>query len=88
MGNDDSAHVGLNGQAVAAGANITLPVNREWSWSGNTGAGQRATVSVSKTGVQTIEVYMREDGLILDKVVLTTSAGYMPSGAGPAESTR
>ena len=78
-GRDNSAHVGLNGRSFAAARNITLPIERAWVWSGTTAADQRATVTVERTGTQTIEVYMREDGLILDKIILTTSAGYTPS---------
>jgi hypothetical protein len=31
---------------------------------------------------------MREDGFTVDKVVLTTDVNYVPSGKGPAESTK
>jgi hypothetical protein len=88
QGSDNTAHVGLNGQSSAASANVKLPVNKGWAWSGTTMGGGRATVSVSKTGLQTVEVYMREDGLILDKVLITSSAAYAPAGSGPAESVR
>ena len=88
QGSDNTAHVGLNGKAYASSANIKLPVNKVWVWSGTTMGGARTKVSVNKTGLQTVEVYMREDGLILDKVLITSSAAYTPSGSGPAESVR
>ena len=47
-----------------------------------------ATITVSTPGVHTVNVWMREDGFVIDKVVLTVSPGYVPSGAGPAESPR
>lgn len=31
---------------------------------------------------------MREDGFRLDKIIITSDPGYMPSGLGPAESPR
>jgi hypothetical protein len=47
-----------------------------------------AKLNVTKTGVQTVEVYMREDGSKLNKVVITSSSSYTPSGSGPDESDR
>ena len=85
-GNDNSAHVGLNGSAVSSAANITVPVTGAWNWSGVIGGGQRATINVTSTGVKTIQVYMREDGFMLDRLLITTSSSYSPSGTGPAES--
>ena len=88
QGNDNTAHFGVNGNASASSANIKLPVNKGWVWSGTTMGGARTKVSVNKTGLQTVEVYMREDGLILDKVLITSSAAYTPAGSGPAQSVR
>ena len=50
--------------------------------------GPSATISVPATGVRTINLWMREDGFVVDKIVLTTNASYVPSGTGPAESPR
>ena len=87
-GNDNSAHAGVGGAAVASAANITVPVTGAWNWSGVTGGGQRATINISSTGVKTIEIYMREDGFCLDRVLITTSSSYSPSGTGPAQSPK
>ncbi|MCP4408570.1 MAG: hypothetical protein GY807_12555, partial [Gammaproteobacteria bacterium] len=43
---------------------------------------------IPSVGVHTINVWMREDGTVFDKLVLTTNAGFTPSGNGPAESPR
>jgi hypothetical protein len=86
-GNDNSAHAGLDGKPSINSENITLAVKNGWVWSGNAGGG-RATVYVNQTGLHTIEIWMREDGLVLDKVLLTTSMAYTPSGSGPQESVR
>ncbi|MEE9355422.1 MAG: LamG-like jellyroll fold domain-containing protein, partial [Methylococcaceae bacterium] len=48
--------------------------------------GPVATLNISTPGVHTINVWMREDGFVFDKVVVTTDANYTPSGTGPAES--
>jgi hypothetical protein len=31
---------------------------------------------------------MREDGTVVDKIVLTTNANFVPTGAGPGQSPR
>lgn len=84
-GGDNSAHGGLNGAAPYSAANITFETNVGWTWSNNANGG-RAFVDVEQPGLQSIEIWMREDGLILDKVLLTTNESYRPSGTGPQES--
>jgi hypothetical protein len=50
--------------------------------------GPVATFNVATSGVHTVNVWMREDGFKIDKLVITTNASYVPSGAGPAEGPR
>lgn len=47
-----------------------------------------ATIVVTTPGIHTINVWMREDGFVFDKLILTTNNSFSPSGAGPAESPR
>ncbi len=77
-GSRDSVWVGANGNDGAA-RSVTL-TRGSYGWSG---AGQLTLDS----GVQTINVWMREDGSIIDRVLLTPLAGA-PSGDGPPESAR
>ena len=35
--------------------------------------------------MHTLSLFMREDGVKADKLLLTTDGGYVPSGTGPAE---
>ncbi len=86
QGSDNTFHVGLNGKASASSANIKVPLSKGWAWSSTTMGGARARVNVTRTGQQTVEVYMREDGAILRRIVMTTQAGYTPSGAEAATS--
>ena len=44
------------------------------------------TLNIPSVGVHTINVWMRESGMVFDKLVLTKEASYVPSGTGPAES--
>lgn len=50
--------------------------------------GVPATVNVATTGVHVVNVWMREDGFVFDKLLLTTNSSVVPSGSGPLESPR
>ncbi len=86
-GNDDSIHAGLDGVASTSSDRMSSS-GTTWTWSKSTMDGVSATISVPSTGVHTINLWMREDGFVVDKLVLTTSSSYVPSGTGPAESPR
>jgi hypothetical protein len=82
---NDSCHVGLDGAAVAS-ADKLVGFGSSFTWQNRTADNSaRATLNVTSTGLHTIDLWMREDGLIVDKVVVTTSSSYTPSGLGPAE---
>jgi hypothetical protein len=51
-------------------------------------ARQTATLTVSDTSIHTVNIWMREDGFQIDKIVLTTDRNYTPSGVGPEKSPR
>jgi hypothetical protein len=88
----NSVHVGLNGQEVATADRISTTtysdLGRSWTWFQGTLDGPVATLSVPSAGTHTVNVWMREDGLRLDRFLLTTSSTYVPTDAGPAESPR
>lgn len=87
IGGDDSCHAGLDGAAIATSDRIVgFPLS--WTWSRSTMDGPVATFNVATSGVHTVNVWMREDGFKIDKLVIMTNASYVPSGAGPAESPR
>ena len=86
-GNDDSCHVGLNGMEVSTGQRVDF-FSSSVGWSVDTQSNGRVRVEVPTIGVHVLNVWMREDGFILDKIVLTTNESYVPSGDGPPESTQ
>src|SRR5690606_28971361 len=60
-----------------------------WRWTDEVlGGTSSVTISVPSPGTYTINVWMREDGVLYDKLVLTTDGQFTPSGQGPAESDR
>ena len=83
----DSLYVGLDGATAGASDMSGLIVDGvTWTWTNLKRSGDVATVNVTFTGVHTVNVWMRESGIVLDKLVLSTSASYVPTGTGPAES--
>ena len=84
---DDSFHAGVDGAELASSDRIT-GFGTGWTWSRDTMDGPVATVTVATTGVHVVDVWMREDGFIIDKLVITTDSALAPTGLGPAESAR
>lgn len=64
-----------------------VPGGTTYAWVGS-GPNGRATFEVTEAGVHTINLWMREDGQIVDKILVTTDANYTPTGAGPDQSAR
>ncbi len=85
-GNDNSAHAGLNGIGSRSSHNITFKQRGVWTWTGELSDATLAVIDVTSTGMQTVDIWMREDGLILDKIILTTDPTYIPEGNGPQQS--
>ncbi len=86
-GADDSMHIGLNGSLGQFGTNLTSLASGSYGWATNT-IGGPARVVVPSAGNHTFNIWMREDGTIIDRVLLTTDAAYVPTGSGPAEAGR
>jgi glucose/arabinose dehydrogenase len=85
-GDDDSCHVGLDGAEVGSSDRIT-GFGQAWTWSQSTIDGPVATIDVATPGIHTVNVWMREDGFVLDKILITSNAAYAaPVGTGPAQS--
>ncbi|MCP4377572.1 MAG: hypothetical protein GY794_15515, partial [bacterium] len=85
-----SVHVGLDGAAVSTSDRIT-GFNSTLNWTNTTmDGGSVAHFDISTAGEHTVNLWMREDGVIIDKVVLTTDAAFDPVIAfgieGPPES--
>ena len=57
------------------------------AWSNATLDGAPATIHVETAGAHRFTLWMREDGFIADKVLLTLDNSYTPTGSGPAAST-
>ncbi|PAP76670.1 hypothetical protein BSZ37_09565 [Rubrivirga marina] len=86
---DDSFHAGIGGAGPASADRIFTTDRAQLVWANRTmDQNSRATITVASAGEHVVSVWMREDGLVLDRLLLTTSASFTPSGAGPPESAR
>lgn len=89
----DTCIPGLDGTGWAGNGNpsgsLWVPVVDpvDWTWGGGDGlTSQRITVAAAAPGAHTLSIWLREDGIIVDKILLTTDVDYVPSGIGPAAS--
>ncbi len=87
-GSDNSIHVGLDG--VVKSTRVETGAT-DWRFVTTNNNGVRISFDVATPGVHTLNVWMREDGVIIDRIILTTDAGFTLSplnSQGPAESAR
>ena len=81
----DTVHIGINGIPNTTSDRILVD-DRELSWSSETLDDEVASLEVPSAGVHTLTVWMREDGFMLDRFLLSTSPTFLPHDAGPPES--
>jgi lysophospholipase L1-like esterase len=86
-GLSDSLHAGLDGQAVSSADRISGFLANSYRWLSKTMDNARPTVNVTAPGNHVFNIWAREDGMKLDKIVLTKSSSYTPSSSGPAISS-
>ena len=91
---DNGAHVGIDDDWPSSGTRMQWCGSRgSWLWhnaqrdSGGSACGVDGTITIDvpAAGEHRVRISMREDGFELDKLVLTTDAGYRPMGEGPEE---
>ena len=89
-GSDDSCHAGLDGEETPLSDRMSGWSN-DYEW--NNGRYERpepSQIEITTPGVHVLNIYVREDGLIIDKIVLTTNPNFTLTGSepGPPESHR
>jgi len=66
---------------------LTSAGSSAYFWDGTEGS-TPVSFNVTAPGINTVNLWMREDGVKVDRLILTQDANYAPSGNGPAESER
>ena len=79
---DNSCHVGLDGKECETADRIA-EFEEDWTWCNDTKDGEPATIKVAAPGKHILNVWMREDGFVIDKIILTQDTKLAPSGKGP-----
>ena len=94
-GNDDnSIHVGLDGTMVRDGEKLQFGDDGsvDWVWSHRNREGRAAKLMIDVIGEHTINLWMREDGVSIDKLILSSDETFDPaeinSGLGSPETSR
>jgi hypothetical protein len=76
--NDDSLHMGYADTAYGSSDRITGYHNDVWVWKSETMDGHRPWLAMVN-GERVVNVWMREDGMKIDRILLTRDSGYQPS---------
>jgi hypothetical protein len=85
----DTCIPGIDGTGWAGNANpagslwvpVVSPV--DWTWGGADGLASEPITVAGEAGPHTVGIWLREDGIILDKILLTTDGDYVPTALGP-----
>ena len=90
-GSNNSVHAGLNGNAATNQSGLGLGGFRAsgFQWQSHSNGEQDTAISVPAAGVYTFSLWMREDGVVADRIWLSTNrtaVGNGTTGFGPAES--
>jgi hypothetical protein len=75
---ENSVHIGIDHQEIPSSANINASNSPGWKWTGSRMDGQRASISISNIGQHTVNVWMRENGYRVDRVIFTKDINYHP----------
>lgn len=84
-GAGDSLYVSLDNQPAIT---LTGFIPQVWSWANKATDDTSVTFEITQPGLHTLHLWTREDGLQLDRIILTTDGVYTPTGNGPLESER
>jgi hypothetical protein len=81
-GAHDTCNIGLDGTLPASGTGVggNFPLLAGFVWDDGIGNTAIATLDVPAAGEHILDVWMQKDGLMINEVLLTTDANYVPSG--------
>ncbi|MEM7387570.1 MAG: Ig-like domain-containing protein, partial [Verrucomicrobiota bacterium] len=74
----DSLFFGINGMVTRK---MSVGSDGQWGW-------HQRPLTINQTGLNTLSLWMREDGLTVDRIIVSRDPDYEPGGQGPPESPR
>jgi len=77
-GSDDSVYVGVDGGGAQT---VGFSQTGVWVW-------RSVQVSITNSGPHTLNLWMREDGAYVDRILLARSLTFTPTGDGPPATTQ
>jgi len=84
-GGSDSVHVGLNGLPITYGYGASTRTGDVWSWQNSSCSvcsdKLQLEVYVPSEGQHQLHIWMREDGVRIDSIIMTNIAGFDPENA-------
>lgn len=83
----DTCHVSLDGEERSSTLAHEFDLDPEsFLWSGRTRRDEPQLLEVTEAGLHLLSIWPREAGVIVDKILLTRDAIFVPTGEGPPES--
>ncbi|MBN2292999.1 MAG: hypothetical protein JXM70_11275, partial [Pirellulales bacterium] len=73
----NSVYVGLDRQEVQSGKRMTVKPGG-WRWLGDYEQGSPVMIEITEPGDHTLHLWMREDGVAIDRILLTTDPDFVP----------
>ena len=71
-GGGDSIHIGLNGILFSDNElGLSTPANNQWNW-------EFISLNITSAGINQLDIWMREDGIRIDSLVVTTDLDFVP----------
>jgi hypothetical protein len=74
----NSVFAGLDGQPLSAGHIVHVPGGVGWRWIGEYEKGPSVLFDVTTAGTHVIHLWMREDGVAVDQVMVTSQLDLLP----------
>lgn len=79
----NSMYVGLNGRPIRSSRVISVPVSDSFVWT----SGHNTRFKIRRAGEYTLNLWMRESGTVVDKIILSTDPNFIPTGKESEETS-
>jgi len=83
----DTLHVGMDGgERSGSWAQSFEILEGKWQWTGESRSNGRQRLEITSPGLHVFSIWIRESGIYVDKIILTTDENFTPNDPGPPES--